>query len=126
MMLMAQYQFFYRLDTHQIDAVYIECKTQSTLFKDTSVYAEVNVVNPPYEVTRNHKVMLDAEGNVVGTEPSPNPVQPHTPKLYRAYHRAVVTAKRTIYLGELLLEDLTDEEIAALEAEGLTVEEIEG
>jgi len=121
-----EYQFFYRLDTLQIDAVYRDCKTNSTVFKDTNVYAEVNVVNPPYAVTRNHKVVLDAEGNVIGTEPTPNPAQPYTPKLYRAYRLAIVTAKRTIYLGELRLEDLTDEEIAALEAEGLTVEEIEG
>jgi len=74
-----KYQFFYRLDTLQIDAVYRDCTTESTVFKDTSVYAEVNVTDPPYEVTRNHKVILDEEGNVVDTEPSPNPVQPMPP-----------------------------------------------
>jgi len=69
-------QFFYRLDTLQIDAVYRDCTTESTVFKDPSVYAEVNVEDPPYEVTRDHKVVLDADGNIVGSEPSPNPVQP--------------------------------------------------
>jgi len=70
------YQFFFKKDTLQIDAVYRDCKTTSTVFKDTNVYAEVNVTDPPYEVTRDHKVILDAEGNVIDTEPSPNPVQP--------------------------------------------------
>jgi len=74
------YQFFFKKDTLQIDAVYRNCKTQSTVFKDPATYMEVNVVDPPYEVTRNHKVILDAAGNVIGTEPSPNPVQP-TPTL---------------------------------------------
>ena len=73
---MADTQFFYRKDTLQIDAVFRGCKTESARFKDKATYMEVNVADPPYPVTRDHKVVLDPEGNVVGTEPSPNPVQP--------------------------------------------------
>jgi len=73
---MVQIQFFYRLDTLQIDAVFRDCTTESTVFKDTDVYAEVNVTDPPYEVTRDHKVVLDAAGRVVDTTPNPNPIQP--------------------------------------------------
>jgi len=73
---MVEFQFFYRLNTLQIDAVYRDCTTESTVFKNPAVYVEVNVIDPPYEVTRDHKVILDAEGNVTGTESSPNPVQP--------------------------------------------------
>jgi len=80
---MVEIQFFYRKDTLQIDAVFRDCTTTSTVFKDTNVYAEVNVTDPPYEVTRDHKVILDAEGNVIDTGPSPNPVQPTpTPPVY--------------------------------------------
>ena len=46
------------------------------MFKDPAVYAEVNVVDPGYVVTRNHKVVLDAEGHVIGTQEFMNPVQP--------------------------------------------------
>lgn len=73
---MVETQFFYRKDTKQIDAVYRDCTTTSAVFKDPATYMEVNVVDPPYEVTRDHKVVLDADGNVIDTEPSPNPVQP--------------------------------------------------
>lgn len=73
---MTEYQFFYRRDSLQIDAVYRDCKTHSAKFKDVATYVEVNVTDPPFEVTRDHKVVLDAGGNVVGTEPSPNPIQP--------------------------------------------------
>jgi len=80
---MVVYQFFYRLDPLQIDAVFRDCTTTRTVFQDTHVYAEVNVTDPPYEVTRDHKVVLDEAGNVIGTEPSPNPVQPApTPPVY--------------------------------------------
>jgi len=74
-----EFQFFYRRDNQQIDAVYRDCKSNSAVFKDPATYMEVNVTDPPYEVTRDHKVILDTEGNVIGTEPSPNPVQPITP-----------------------------------------------
>lgn len=69
-------QFFYRKDTLQIDAVYIDTITQSTVFKDPNVYVEVNVTDPPYVVSRDHKVVLDAQGNVSGTHEFTNPVQP--------------------------------------------------
>lgn len=69
-------QFFYRLDTLQIDAVYIDCKTKSKVFKDLDVYVEVNVKDPSYELSRNRKVILDEGGQVVDTEDSVNPVQP--------------------------------------------------
>lgn len=71
-----EHQFFFRKDTLQIDAVYRNCKTNSTKYKDTSVYTEVNVINPSYEVTRDHKVVLDAGGIVIDTEPNVNPIQP--------------------------------------------------
>lgn len=73
---MVETQFFYRLDTLQIDAVYLDCKSSSSVFKDSSTYVEVNVADPGYKVTRNHKVVLDAEGHVTGTQGSANPVQP--------------------------------------------------
>lgn len=68
-------QFFYRKDTFQIDAVFQNCETQSAIFHDPVVYVEVNVDDPPYSVTRNHKVILE-KGKVVGTEPNVNPLQP--------------------------------------------------
>lgn len=73
---MVQTQFFYRKDTLQICAVYQDCTTESTVFKDPAKYVEINVVDPPYPVTRDHRVVLDAKGDVAGTEPSVNPVQP--------------------------------------------------
>lgn len=76
---MTSYQFFYRLDTLQIDAVFRDCTTGSTVFKDPAIYVEVNVLDPPYEVTRDHKVILDAQGNVVDTEAHANPVRPAPP-----------------------------------------------
>lgn len=69
-------QLFYRPDTLQIDAVFQECLTTSTKWKDSATYIEVNVTDPPFSVSRNHKVVLDDEGKVVDTEPSANPVQP--------------------------------------------------
>ena len=45
-------------------------------FKDINVYAEVNINNPSYKVTRDHKVILGFDGNVIATEVSPNPLQP--------------------------------------------------
>lgn len=72
---MARIQFFYRLDTRQIDAVFKGCRTNSTVFKDANVYGEVNVEDPPYEVTRDRIVVLDG-GQVMGTAPSINPIQP--------------------------------------------------
>ena len=71
-----EFQYFYRLDTLQIDAVYHDSKTTSSVFKDPAVYVEVNVSDPPYEVSRNHKVVLDGEGQVVDSTPFENPVQP--------------------------------------------------
>lgn len=73
---MVKTQFFYRLDTFQIDAVYRGCKSSSSLFTDGSVYAEVVVEDPPYVVDRDHLVILDAQGRVVDTSPHVNPVQP--------------------------------------------------
>ena len=73
---MAKTQFFYRLDTLQIDAVFRGNKTQSHVFKDPSTYVEVNVKDPPYVVSRNHEVILDDDGNVLDTRPSLNPMQP--------------------------------------------------
>lgn len=73
---MTETQFFYRLDTLQIDAVFLNAKTNSRVFKNTGMYVEVNVTDPPYEVTRDHKVLLDGEGEVEGTVLFPNPVQP--------------------------------------------------
>ena len=73
---MTDYQFFYRKDTFQIDAVYRDSKTESMVFKDPATYVEVNVTDPLYVVDRDHKVVLGAEGQVIGTEPSVNPVQP--------------------------------------------------
>lgn len=71
-----KYQFFYRLDTLQIDAVLRDCKTTSSVFKDPATYMEVNVTDPPYKVTRDRKVVLDAGGTVIGTHEFTNPVQP--------------------------------------------------
>jgi len=73
---MVQIQFFYRIDTYQIDALYIDCKSNSTIYKDTNVYVEVNVTDPIYTVSRDHKVILDGEGNVIDTEEFINPTQP--------------------------------------------------
>lgn len=73
---MVEIQFFYKTDTLQIEAVYGDSTTNSSVFKDTNVYTEINVVDPPYSVTRNHKVILNAEGEVIDTEESANPVQP--------------------------------------------------
>lgn len=73
---MVSYQLFYRKDTHQIDAVFRDCKTSSAIFRDQDTYTEVNVETPAYAVSRNHKVVLDNEGLVVDTTPSLNPVQP--------------------------------------------------
>lgn len=53
--------------------------TNSKKFKDANVYAEVNVVNPSYKITRDHKVILGSNGAVIGTEVNLNPLQP-TPK----------------------------------------------
>lgn len=77
---MVKIQFFYRKDTLQIDAVYRDCKTNSVKFNDRDTYVEVNVTNPAYEVSRDHKVVLNKEGKAVGTKPSINPLQP-TPTL---------------------------------------------
>lgn len=74
-------QFFYRIDTLQIDAVYRDCKTSSPVFLDPSTYVEVNVTDPGYVVDRNHKVVLDAGGAVIGTHEFENPVQPEEPKV---------------------------------------------
>jgi hypothetical protein len=49
---------------------------------------------------------------------------PPPPKMYRVYRKKIVTPKRTIYTHEIILKDLTSEEITTLEAEGFTVEEI--
>ena len=73
---MTEYQFFYRLGTLQIDAVNVGCKSGSTKYKDANVYVEVNVTDPPYEVSRNHMVVLDVEDVVIGTHEFTNPVQP--------------------------------------------------
>lgn len=75
-MTMVRIQFFYRRDTLQIDAVYVNCMTQSMVLRDPKKYVEVHVVDPPYEVTRNHRVVLDDEGEVLTTTPHINPVQP--------------------------------------------------
>ena len=73
---MVETQFFYRLDTFQIDAVYRGCKSGSSKFTDGDVYAEVNVVDPSYVVSRDHIVILDPQGVVIDTSPNVNPVQP--------------------------------------------------
>ncbi len=78
-------QYFYRKDTLQIDAVFRDCQTNSAVFKDINIYAEVNVENPKYTVSRNHKVQLDAQGSVIGTLESVNPVQPSPPVPPRDY-----------------------------------------
>lgn len=47
------------------------------------------MTDPPYEVTRDHKVVLDIEGNVIGTEPSINSMQPViVPQLRMSLHEA--------------------------------------
>lgn len=69
-------QFFYRKNTLQIDAVYKNCKTNSTKFKDKTVYTEVNVSDPAYKISRNHKVIIK-KGKIIGTKPSVNPIQPN-------------------------------------------------
>lgn len=90
---MTELQYFYRKDTLQIDAVYKDAETESSKYKDADVYVEVNVVDPGYAVTRDHKVILDAEGAVVGTEASVNPVQPvETVELSLCQHLARVSA----------------------------------
>jgi len=73
---MVQIQYFYRKDTEQIDAIFRDCQTNSAVWKDVTVYVEVNVEDPPYMVTRDHKVVLAVDGNVIGTVYSPNPFQP--------------------------------------------------
>lgn len=69
-------QFFYRIDTLQIDAVFQGCKTNSAKYKDTTKYQEINVKDPLFPITRNHKVILNADEDIIGTEISPNPQQP--------------------------------------------------
>ena len=78
---MTEYQFFYRTDTLQIDAVYRGCKTESARFKDKATYIEVNVTDPAYEVSRDHKVVLDDDDNVIWTEVQENPLQPTPARL---------------------------------------------
>lgn len=73
---MVEIQFFYDKNSLQIMAVYVNVKTGSSVFKDADVYAEVNVEDPPYRVTRDHKVVLDPSGEITGTVASVNPVQP--------------------------------------------------
>lgn len=72
-------QFFYRKDTLQVDAVFRNSKTASPVFKDKAKYVEVNVKDPTYEVSRNHKVKLDPKGKVIDTIPHMNPIQPEIP-----------------------------------------------
>lgn len=89
---MTEIQFFYRINNLQIDAVYKGNKTNSTVFKDSTIYVEVNVTDPPYEVTRDHKVVLATDGTVMTTTPAVNPVQPViTVELPLCEHAAVIT-----------------------------------
>jgi len=69
-------QFFYRKDTLQIDAVYRGCLSNSTKYVAGDTYEEVIWINPPFDVTRNHKVLLNAEGEVIDTEAHENLTQP--------------------------------------------------
>lgn len=75
-MKMVKIQFFYRKDTLQIDAVFRNSKTNSTIFKDKTKYVEVNMKTPLYPLSRNHKVKLDPKGKVTGTISHMNPIQP--------------------------------------------------
>jgi len=54
----------------------------------------------------------------------PYPEHPPPTKTYRVYREKITTPRRTIYLQERILEDLTPDEIRTLEGEGLTVEEL--
>ena len=92
---MDRYQFFYEKGTLQIVAVYHGCKTRSQVWKNPATYIEVNVVDPPYTVTRDHKVVLGPEGAVVGTilagekparVPIPGPAEAKKPWYRRLLH----------------------------------------
>lgn len=65
---------YFRNETKQIDAIYRDCDTNSPVFRDESVYTRAEIPDE-WGATREHKVVLD-NGNVIGIEPSENPIQP--------------------------------------------------
>ena len=69
--------FYYNKTTLQIDAVFVNCETPSSSWNNAT-YIKETIINPKFEITRNHKVVLTA-GKVTGTSPSTNPVQPPEP-----------------------------------------------
>lgn len=85
-------QYFYRKDTLQIDAVNVDCKTNSSKFKDMEIYVEVNEFNPPYMLSRDHKVVL-ASDVVIDTVYNLNPKVPDYPvELPCCAHFGVITS----------------------------------
>ena len=43
---------------------------------DAKEYTSVLLEDPPFEVSRDHRFLFSPEGEITGTEPWPNPVQP--------------------------------------------------
>ena len=46
---------------------------------DPTTHTEARLVDPDFDISRDHTVLLDAQGQVIATTPSPNPVQPVDP-----------------------------------------------
>lgn len=69
--------FLYDKDTLQIEQVISNSFTMPTVTEsyDEATLVKVEVVDPLYQISRDHKVMLEA-GEVVNSEPSLNPIQP--------------------------------------------------
>jgi len=100
--------YFKNKATGVVEAKFTECDTDSPKWNDPAIYEKIIKDKPD--------PILEASFNSFQLT-----IQP---KKYRVYTKKIVTDKRTIYIQEVILLDLTLEEIDLLKAEGLTIEEI--
>jgi len=67
----------------------------------------VRFEDPPFAITRDHKFVTDAKGNIVGTEESRNPVQPEEYVPYMIKYRPHMKEQIEAELQNLQILELT-------------------
>lgn len=88
------WRILYRIDDSQIMAYVandtIRPSEEELPDYDSDELASVEIANPSFPISRDHKVVLE-DGEVVDTEYSENPVQPAPPDPTRKIHYAQVS-----------------------------------
>ncbi len=78
--------------------------TRADLSAFDPAWESVEVVDPPFEISRDHKVEL-VQGKAVGTSPSPNPVKPDYPEpidWQDEYDKALTTGDKLDVIAQRL------------------------